>query len=115
MIPNDQLMEQCRREANEHRIEIVKQRLGRDLTEWELRYTGTAWREHCEGYAAALFHERSKPRLTVEEVITELREAWLEVRHCGEDENGDYEWVDPDELETELEDRLTEKINQTNG
>lgn len=114
MTHNDRLMEQCLREAEAKYPYPSKDipdpcMVGRYLME---RAFVDQLREVC---VQTLYAERSKPRLTVEEVITELREAWLEVRHCGEDENGDYEWVDPDELETELEDRLTEKLNQTNG
>jgi ketosteroid isomerase-like protein len=66
MTTNDPLMEQCRKEAYQFRVDNAD----------ELRENGYDLDSWTEAYAAALYHERSKPKWLSDEEIERKTSEW---------------------------------------
>lgn len=109
MSTNDQLIEQCRREAEErYPMPVFNSHAYINTTDVALAHAVVSARQ--EACAAALYAERSKPRLTVEEVMEVVKNHHFRDQHPAESADTYL-----DEMYADLSDRLTAKLNQTNG
>ena len=126
---NDTLLDQCRREADNaaHVLRLeIRAALPKPINEPTSEIIERRLKDHAEGYAAALYHERSKrpptvegpPMISVEEAMAVLK-PWI-AKHS---EDGEVLWhVLPEEkadgitkYEADLRNRLTAAAtNNTN-
>ena len=87
---NNELMEQCRREAEEWVVSEVGKKLKHNtVDEWVREIIVERNDQSIQGYAAALYAERSRRRELTDEASHHLFMGWLHANHADINDNAD--------------------------
>lgn len=87
---NNELMEQCRREAEEWAVSEVGKKLKLNTVDERVREIIIERNDQSiQGYAAALYAERSKQRELTDEASHHLFMGWLHANHADINDNAD--------------------------